>query len=174
MRSNDLCFIFGSHHWAVEERADGMRILPSSLLLPIAEVDLEQPIADAYKILFGLLQKHNYSRNMFVSTASYRAPQDVFSFLYSLMIWSVYLFFNPAYTEINAMTPLMTALPVAEMNWTVFRVPMLKDGPAGPVKAEFIGKGVGMSLDRKALAEWLLKEMEEGKWIGKCPAVSNA
>lgn len=72
------------------------------------------------------------------------------------------------------MKPLMTALPVNKMNWTVFRVPQLKDGAAVPIKDGFVGEGVGMKIERKALAEWVLKEMEEGKWIGKCPAVSNA
>ncbi|KAF2791001.1 NAD(P)-binding protein [Melanomma pulvis-pyrius CBS 109.77] len=176
--ANDVTTITGqlTDVAALEEAVQGGATTCVSFLGPtIGQSKKGQtPIADAYKILLPLLQKHNYSRNMFVSTASYRAPQDVFSFLYSLMIWSVYLFFNFAYIEINTMTPLITALPVAEMNWTVFRVPMLKDGPSGPVKAEFVGKGVGMSLDRKALADWLLKEMEEGKWIGKCPAVSNA
>lgn len=33
---------------------------------------------------------------------------------------------------------------------------------------------VGMVLDREALAEWVLREMEEEKWVGKCPAVGNA
>jgi hypothetical protein len=119
-----------------------------------------------------LLQKYSYTRTLFVSTASYSDPQDSFSFMYWLMIWSVYLFFYGAYTEIIAMTSQMIALP-SELNWTVFRVPMLKDGEPKPVKAGYIGD-VGVQLERKGLAEWALKEMEEEKWTGKCPAVANA
>lgn len=88
------------------------------------------------------------------------------------MIWFVYLFAYPAYAEINGMTQQMVELP-SDLNWTVFRVPMLMDGNAVPVKAGWVGE-VGMRLERKGLAEWVLKEMEEGKWIGKCPAVANA
>jgi hypothetical protein len=89
------------------------------------------------------------------------------------MVWSVYLFFSTVYKEINGFTPLIAQLPADELAWTVFRVPVLRDGEAKPVKAGFVGN-VGLSIERKALAEWVLKEMEEGKWVGKCPAVSNA
>ncbi|KAJ4350359.1 uncharacterized protein N0V89_008980 [Didymosphaeria variabile] len=47
------------------------------------------------------------------------------------------------------------------------------EGPAKGVKAGMVGE-VGAKLERKGLAEWVLKEMEVGKWAGKVPAVSNA
>jgi hypothetical protein len=131
------------------------------------------PITDGYRIILHLLQKHNYTRALLISTASYHATQDSFSILHSLMVWSVYLFFSTAYKEINGFTPLIAQLPADELAWTIFRVPVLRDGEAGPVKAGFVGD-VGLSIERKALAEWVLREMEEGKWVGKCPAVSNA
>jgi len=90
------------------------------------------------------------------------------------MISSIKLFVPSAYAEINGMTPLMTALP-SELNWTVFRVPALGNGDAGPVKAGFVGeKGLGVKLERKSMVEWVLVEMEKGEWIGKCPQLSNA
>jgi hypothetical protein len=131
------------------------------------------PITDGYRIILPLLRKYNYTRALFISTASYHATQDSFSILHSLMVWSVYLFFSTVYKEINGFTPLIAQLPADELAWTVFRVPVLRDGEAKPVKAGFVGN-VGLSIERKALAEWVLKEMEEGKWVGKCPAVSNA
>ena len=133
-----------------------------------------KPITNGYELILPLLQKHNYIRAMFVSTASYRAPQDGFSLFFALMVWSVYLLFQAAYDEINGFTPLFAKLPVDDLNWTVFRVPLLMNGEAKPVKAGFIGGNVGLSVDRKALAEWVLREMDEGKWIGRFPAVSNA
>ncbi|KAF2652221.1 NAD(P)-binding protein [Lophiostoma macrostomum CBS 122681] len=132
----------------------------------------ETPIADGYRIILPLLQQYSYTRTLFVSTASYKDAQDSFSLIYRLMVWFVYLFFNGSYVEITSMTPQMVALP-SELNWTVFRVPLLLDGEAKPVKAGYIGE-VGIKLDRKGLAEWVLREMEEGKWIGKCPALANA
>jgi hypothetical protein len=43
-------------------------------------------------------------------------------------------------------------------------VPILRNGEAVPVKAGYVGD-VGISLERKALAEWLLMEMEERKFV---------
>ncbi|KAF2117908.1 hypothetical protein BDV96DRAFT_597771 [Lophiotrema nucula] len=130
------------------------------------------PIADGYRVILPLLKQHNYTRTLFVSTASYHDPADKFSLLFSLMIWMLWLFMHPAYAEINAMTPQLVALP-SEMNWTVFRVPNLRDGEARPVKAGMIGE-TGINLERKGMAEWVLGEMEEGRWVGKCPALANA
>jgi hypothetical protein len=91
------------------------------------------------------------------------------------MVWVVYLLVRGAYQEINGFTPLVTNLPADQVEWTVFRVPILRNGEAREVHAGFVGdKGVGVMLERKALAEWVLKEMEERNWVGKCPAVSNA
>jgi hypothetical protein len=133
-----------------------------------------KPITNGYELILPLLQKYNYIRALFVSTASYRAPQDNFSLFFALMVWSVYLLFRAAYDEINGFTPLVAKLPVDNLKWTVFRVPLLMNGEAKPVKAGFVGGDVGLSVDRKALAEWVLREMDEGKWVGRFPAVSNA
>ncbi|KAH7136149.1 hypothetical protein B0J11DRAFT_520027 [Dendryphion nanum] len=132
------------------------------------------PITDGYRLILPLLQKHNYSRGLFSSTSSYHVPEDSFSFLYSLVVNIIYLFFNAAYKEINSFSPLITALPADKLAWTIFRLPNLKNGEAKPVKAGFVGQGVGLTIERKGVAEWVLAEMEEGKWIGKSPAIANA
>lgn len=55
------------------------------------------------------------------------------------------------------------------------RVPGLTNGDAKPVRTSYLGDGTdGMMLSRKSIAIWILQEMEEEKWIGKAPALSNA
>lgn len=130
------------------------------------------PITEGYATVLRLLEQHDYSRNLFVSTASYRVPEDKFAILFFLMVFLVKLFFRPAWEEINGFTPLITALP-EKMNWTVFRVPSLGSGKDKGVRAAYVGGDVSVRLERKGLAEWVLREMVEGKWIGKCPALSN-
>ena len=135
---------------------------------------MHKPITDGYRLILSLLQKYNYRRGLFLSTASYRAPEDSFSLLFRLMVNLIYWFFNVAYQEINGFSSQIAALPVDKIAWTVFRVPNLGNGDAKPTKAGFVGQGPGIFLERKGMAEWILKEMEESKWVGKCPAVSNA
>ena len=90
------------------------------------------------------------------------------------------------------------------VDWTVFRVPLLKgsqwdkrvtnwkgdridpvDGEDNTVEsngkeevdAAWVGdeKGRdGLFLDRSRLARWILKEMEEQKWVRLCPILANA
>jgi hypothetical protein len=50
------------------------------------------------------------------------------------------------------------------------------DENPGEVEASYIGdrKGRdGLFLDRGRLARWILGELDEGKWIGTCPALAN-
>ena len=68
-----------------------------------------------------------------------------------------------------------------KIKWTAFRVPLLNgeelNENEGEVNAAYVGdkKGRdGLFLDRGRLARWILNELDEGKWIGCCPLVSNA
>ena len=65
------------------------------------------------------------------------------------------------------------------LDWTVFRIPHLNDGDAEgelPVEvarnvdAEYKG---GLELSRASLVNWILRELEEGKWIGETPVLGN-
>jgi hypothetical protein len=68
-----------------------------------------------------------------------------------------------------------------KIDWTVFRVPLLRGTELGenegPVNAVYVGdkKGRdGLYLDRGRLARWIVGELEEGKWICACPFLANA
>lgn len=132
-----------------------------------------KPITDGYNLLIPLLQKHGYKRTLILSTASFKVPEDNFSILFSLMVMGVYLFARAAYDEITGFSPLVAQLPKDDLGWTIYRVPILRNGEAREVVAGYVGD-VGVTIERKALAEWLLQEMEQNKWVGKCPAVANA
>lgn len=133
----------------------------------------QKPITDGYALIVPLLQKYGYGRVLVTSTASFKVAQDRFSVLVALMVWSVYLLFRGAYDEVNGFTPLVTSMDVERTRWTVFRVPALWNGRERAVRTGHVGD-VGVFLDREALVEWVLREMEEEKWVGKCPALSNA
>lgn len=70
-----------------------------------------------------------------------------------------------------------------KIEWTVFRVPLLRGNQVlieenpGKVNAVWIGDKQGrdgLHLDRGRLARWILRELEERKWIGLCPFLANA
>ncbi|KAJ7461171.1 hypothetical protein FB451DRAFT_1269122 [Mycena latifolia] len=63
-----------------------------------------------------------------------------------------------------------------DLDWTVFRVPHLTEAAVDlPVAAGLLGpdfKG-GLNLSRASIAVWILKEMEERKWVKKAPMLAN-
>jgi hypothetical protein len=118
---------------------------------------------------------------MILSTPSYSAPEDKRSLKWYLAI-HVYIKITggDTYKEITSMAKETVALG-DQINWTLFRVPLLKgdalDGNPGDVHAVFIGDKKGrdsLNLDRGRLASWILTELYEEKWNGLCPALANA
>jgi hypothetical protein len=63
------------------------------------------------------------------------------------------------------------------LEWTVFRVPHLTDGDphakviAGNLDQAFAG---GTDLSRGSLVRWVLKEVQERKWVRRAPLLANA
>jgi len=140
------------------------------------------PITNAFKILYPLLLSNGTTKRVLVlSTASYSAPEDTSSFKWWLAInCYIKVIGGDSYTEILGFTEETVALG-EKMKWTAFRVPLLNgkelDENEGEVNAAYVGDNKGrdgLFLDRGRLARWILNELDEGKWIGCSPLVSNA
>lgn len=87
----------------------------------------------------------------------------------------VWLLFNSAWHDVVDCSEYVASQPTDKLRWTLFRLPNLKSGPAGPAKTAFRGDGNdGWNLDRKTLAIWVLNEIEQEKWVGEAPIVFNA
>ena len=140
-----------------------------------------QPITQALKTLYTHLLTHTYTRILTLSTASYSAPEDTRSLKWWVAInMYVRVIGGDAYDEVRGMAQATVDLG-EQIRWTVFRVPLLSGKMLGESKGEveacYVGdkKGRdGLWLDRGRLARWILVEVEEGKWVGTCPIVSNA
>lgn len=142
--------------------------------------DRSTPIVDSFPTLFNIMRAHNVKRIIVPSTpGGYLVPGEV-------MLWKWWL--------MNSFIPgIITPMEVAEMReiamrvveqddfeWTGFRVPYLNDGDAGlKVEAGFLGgEGEGeykgsFELSWGSLGRWVLCELREGEWVGKCPVASN-
>jgi putative NADH-flavin reductase len=60
------------------------------------------------------------------------------------------------------------------LEWTVVRVPRLTDGPqTGQVRVGMVGKGTGANLTRADMAQFMLKQIDDGQHLRKAPAISN-
>ncbi len=68
----------------------------------------------------------------------------------------------------------LEALRESGLKWTALRVPRLTDGGgSGEVKAFFGKPSPTMKISRTALADFMLHEAINNKWVGKAPIVSE-
>lgn len=128
-----------------------------------------------------LLANGTTIRVLVLSTASYSAAEDTRSIKW---FFSIQFYIRPlggdTYTEIRGIAQETVALE-EKVEWTVFRVPLLKGNKLGEdegkVNTCYIGDKQGrdgLTLHRSRLVRWILAEMEERKWVHKCPALSDA
>jgi len=142
---------------------------------------LGKPITDALKKLYPLLIDNGTTfRILTLATPSYAAPEDARSLKWFVSI-HVYIrgLDNYAYNEMNGIGKETVALG-DRIDWTLFRVPLLRGDKLeikdGRVSESFVGDAGGkdaLTLNRSALVRWVLKEIDEKKWVGKCPLLSN-
>jgi hypothetical protein len=62
----------------------------------------------------------------------------------------------------------------SDCDWTIVRVSMLTNAPkTGIVKVGHVGKAMGMRLSRADLAEFMLEQVQDAKYLRQAPAISN-
>jgi hypothetical protein len=134
------------------------------------------PIADSFSTLFTAMREANVKRILALSTpGGFPQTQDHVN-------WGWWLFgvFLPKIVvpegdaEMARIGKLVSEQE--DLEWTVFRVPHLNDGDAGlEVVPGYLGEEYKGSreLSRGSLARWVLRELDEGVWVGKAPVVGN-
>ena len=62
----------------------------------------------------------------------------------------------------------------SDCDWTIVRVSMLIDAPkTGRVKVGYVDKAMGMRLSRADMTEFMLKQVQDTKYLRQAPAISN-
>lgn len=126
--------------------------------------------------LFNILKamnEFNVSRLIATSTPSFEVDDDRFQFSFVCARVLVKTFMNNAYQNIVQSAHLIY---ISRADWTIVRLPMLIDKPGlGHVVTGFRGDGSVklFSLRREDLADFLLSQIEDTRFIRKAPIVSN-
>ncbi|KAK4493913.1 hypothetical protein PRZ48_015099 [Zasmidium cellare] len=135
------------------------------------------PVTEFYEKLFPMIlsdPQTKIKRCLCCTTPSYKIPDDKPSWKWWFCVLAIWLIGGSAYDEVNGIGRVVSALPLSEIEWTLFRVPALTNGEAKPVRAGNVGEGKdGIILSRKSIAIWVLQELQEKKWVGKAPALCN-
>ena len=132
------------------------------------------PIADSFPTVFRAMRAQGVKRILALSTPSYPVSSEQKSWTFWLLGFMPLLLVPQGNAEMVAIAKNVTAQ--SDLDWTVFRIPHLNNGPADlPVAAGLLGpeyKGT-MELSRASLARWVMEEISRGKWIKGAPAVGN-
>ncbi|PLB47631.1 NAD(P)-binding protein [Aspergillus steynii IBT 23096] len=138
--------------------------------------NMDTPIADSFPTVIQAMENNKVTRLLALSTPSYWVEdQDVGSWKLTIYGMMPKLFAPQGNAEMVRIAETV-AQEASHLDWTIFRIPHLTDGPAGlPVWAGYAGpshKG-GLNLSRKSLARWVLGEILEEEWVKGAPFLGN-
>ncbi len=123
----------------------------------------------ARNILAGM-QKAGIRRLVFTSGAGVGDPLDQPKLMDRLMKRLLALAAGDVLRDSEAGVNLIRS---SDLDWTIARFPRLMDGPRkGQYRVGYLGKGSGMQLGRADAADFVLKELVEGRYIRQAPVVS--
>jgi nucleoside-diphosphate-sugar epimerase len=123
--------------------------------------------------ILGAMKSQSVDRLVLTAGAGVGDELDGFSMMGSIMGGIIKLIARSSWED-----GVQTAQLIRDssgIRWSMMRIPMLTDESAGgsAVRYGYLGKGSGQKLSREDLAKILLDEIDQGRFIGKAPVVSN-
>jgi hypothetical protein len=103
---------------------------------------------------------------------SAKDPNDLPDFKTKSLVNLVKVTMHDAYEDI-----VSTAETVrnSDLDWTIVRLTMLNNKPkSGKVRAGYVGRGdVGTWISRADVADFMLKQVQDTKYLRQAPAITN-
>lgn len=130
-------------------------------------------ISNGVKNIIAAMKKHRVKRLIATATPSYKDSNDKFQFGFAFGIFMVKALLNDTYQDI---VETGEQIAESELDWTIIRLPMLSNNPSrGKLNIGYTGDGTVnlFSLSRVDLADFLLKQLDDKKWLYKSPIISN-
>lgn len=131
-----------------------------------------KPITRGMQIIIAAMKKQGIRRLIITSTLSAKDPNDPLNFRTKALVNLVKVTMHDAYEEIVSVAETVRD---SDLDWTIVRLIMLNNNPkSGKVKAGYVGKGeVGTWISRADLADFLLRQVQDTKYLRQAPAISN-
>jgi len=133
--------------------------------------DRSRPITRGTQNILAAMKKYGVRRLAVSSTPSASDPNDSPDLRFKIAIGLVRLALRSAYEDIVNTARVVRA---SDRDWTIVRVSMLTDAPkTGIVEVGYVDKAMGMHLSRADLADFMLKQVQDTKYLRQAPATSN-
>jgi len=124
----------------------------------------------AAKNIIAGMQTDGIRRLISTTGAGVRDPQDQPKLIDHVMKTLLTLLAGDVLRDSVANVQVIQA---SELDWTIVRFPRLLDGAfTGKYRVGYLGEDAGWQISRADGADFVLKELMEGKWVRKSPVVS--
>lgn len=125
--------------------------------------------AESTRHIVEAMQKHGLRRLVVVSVAGVPVAQDQRGF--NLAGRLIKLFLRDVFKDRENQ---LAVLESGKLDWVAVRVPRLTDEPArGSVRAFFGNPSPSMKVTRADLADFMLKQLTDDRWLRQAPILSN-
>jgi putative NADH-flavin reductase len=131
-------------------------------------------IAHGYAAVLDAMRRAGVKRLIALGTTSIKDENDKRSVIYSAFIAGVAVGAHTAYKDIVAVGEVIRACD--DIDWTIVRVPVLKNEKNREVRAGYVGDGKAgtrYTLARLGFAVFVLQELEKGEWIKRSPLITS-
>lgn len=122
--------------------------------------------------IIAAMKQSRIRRLIQISTAAHRDPKDGFALNVRAFALLFKVIARKGFEDIKATAELITK---SDLEWTLVRVPNLKDGPAaGGIDTGWYGKTrLGMKLSRGNLAKFLVEQVSDTSFIRAAPGIAD-
>ena len=131
-----------------------------------------KPLTQGMHNIIEAMTKQGVRRLIISSTLSAKDPNDLPEFRAKALVNLVRVTMHAAYEEIVSVAETVRA---SNLDWTIVRLTMLNNKPkSGKVRAGYLGRGeVGTWISRADIADFMLKQTQDTKYLRQAPAISN-
>jgi putative NADH-flavin reductase len=131
-----------------------------------------KPLTQGMHNIIEAMKKQGVRRLIISSTLSAKDPNDLPEFRFKALVTFVRVTMHAAYEEIVSVADTVRA---SNLDWTIVRLTMLNNNhKSGKVRAGYLGRGeVGTWISRADIADFMLKQIQDAKYLRQAPAISN-
>ena len=132
----------------------------------------DKPLTQGMQNIIVAMKKQGVRRLIITSTLSAKDSNDKPDLRIRAMVNLVKTTMHAAYEDIVSEAE---AVRVSELDWTIVRLAILNNKPkSGKVKVGYVGSGeVGTQIRRADIADFMLKQITDTKYLREAPAISN-
>ncbi|WOZ79901.1 NAD(P)-dependent oxidoreductase [Kosakonia sacchari] len=136
------------------------------------KVQGDKPVMHGLSNIISAMEQMGVRRLIQISTAAYRDPRDGFALKAHAFVLLFRMIVPGAYEDIRATGELIAS---SGLDWTLVRIPNLKDGPAnGNVDVGWYGRSrLSMKLSRGNLAKFLVDQIMDKTFVRAAPGIAN-